>query len=388
MSYESTPDPAEQSETPSYPLALTLHVTAPAPDGTYPLHAYLSREERGEAGATIAEAQSVLVLPPRLVDMATRLLQPRAHFKGGDETELGAVLARLLLQPPVRSLLLRGVAQARAEQTLLHLQLLFDPPELTLLPWEWLSVAGKQRWVPALLEDYGLSRLASPRTEEQRPQTPLRRMTAGLQHLSAGLFKRSPARMPPVDDDNRSNLRVLLVASDARDATLRAVGTTLEELAESYDLSLKLLVAPTPSELRRALRQVQPHILHLLTHVTFDAPDHPLLLLEPPYAAADLLPLVGQIPPLGIVLDGGWQEAESLSAAAVRLAHALAGAGCGTVTFGSPLYPAESALFARALYTALAQGEPLYEAVTMGRRALVAGGAGGAWGLPLLVGKA
>ena len=178
------------------------------------------------------------------------------------------------------------------------------------------------------------------------------------------------------------------MASDARDSTLRAVGTPLEELAESYDLSLKLLIAPTPSELRRALRQAQPHILHLLTHVAFDAPDHPLLLLDPPYAATELLALADQAPLLGIVLDGSWHEAESLSAAAVRLAHALAGVGRGAIAFGSPLYPAESALFARALYATLSHGEPIYEAVTAGRRALVAGGARGAWGLPLLVGKA
>jgi peptidoglycan/xylan/chitin deacetylase (PgdA/CDA1 family) len=332
-----------------------VQIGARQADGSFPLRAFVRRGAGGRVAVGAAEER--LLLPERLVAQARRLLEPYERQPVGDEAELGVFLARQILPRPVRTLLLEAVGLAREHDAALHFELAVDPPELATLPWEWLTVTGKSRWSPALLEDYGLTRLSG-----RRAPRPYGNARAG-QHGSG----------------------VLLVAPDANDATLRAIRAALRT-GTGPTLPLEVLIAPSNSQLRATLRRRRPRVLHLLARAEFDAPDAPLLFLDAPLGAAELAALASpQAPPL-FVLDGGWHAEGMLAAAGPRMAYALVEAGANAaVAFHSALYPDESALFARALYEALASEAPAHQALALARQALFEGGAAAAWGLPMIV---
>ena len=331
-------------------IRFVVQIGAQAQDGSFPLYAAAKRGPGGRVAAGAAEA--CLLLPARLLAQARRLLEPYQRQPVGDEAELGVFLARQILPRPVRELLLETVALAREHEVALHFELVIEPPELAALPWEWLTVAGKNCWSPALLEDYGLTRLAGRRGAAQAGQ------------YGAG---------------------VLLVAPDGSDATLRAVRAALAASPEPT-LPLEVLVAPSNKELRAALRRRRPRVLHLLARAEFDAPDAPLLFLDAPLSGTELAALASPAARPLIVLDGGWHAEGKLAAAGPRLAYAAVEAGAdAAIAFHSALYPDESGIFAQALYAALAADLPAHQAVALARNALFEGGAAAAWGLPMLV---
>lgn len=136
------------SDAPSV-YAVWIHIGPRRATGDYPL----------DIVAAGGEVRSRLVFPERLLKRAAQLLHPRGVYAAGDEAAFGVFLGRQIFSADVRVLLLRSIVQARENNAALRLLLQIDPPEVAALPWEWLTVAGKTRWSPALLADYGVVRV-------------------------------------------------------------------------------------------------------------------------------------------------------------------------------------------------------------------------------------
>ncbi|PMP74463.1 MAG: polysaccharide deacetylase, partial [Chloroflexus aggregans] len=100
----------------------------------------------------------------------------------GSPADMGVELGNMLLQAPIRRLLIEAARDAIEQGARMQMQLVIEPPELVALPWEWMALhKGEQHWQPALREDYTLVRI-SPRAI--RPLPP-RRVSGPLRLLIA-----------------------------------------------------------------------------------------------------------------------------------------------------------------------------------------------------------
>lgn len=352
-------------------MLFTIHIGARAPDDTFPLH----------IAALAGDLYESLVFPPLLLERAAALLRPGSPLPTSDEAALGIFLARQVFTPTIRSLLMRSANQARQANTPLRLLLQIDPPELAALPWEWMTIAGRSHWSPALLDDYGLVRIPGFDAERYRAEANI---------------ADSPFALPR---SLRQPLRLLLAAPDTEDATLRQVRGALHELVRARRVQLAVEPVATPQELQQAVRRQRPHVLHLFGAVDFIARGRARLRLDNGQEldaaglvallraqTASLLPRRSALPAL--VIEGAAAYAGRLTSAPPHLALEATRHGLpACIAFHSPLYPAESALFAGALYAALVKGDGIDEATTAGRRALNEGGAGDVWGMPMLAAR-
>lgn len=343
------------------PLVFTLHIGQRAPDGSYPLRMRLNGAT-ATSHSLLAEADVALELPERLLGRARSLLQPQSQMQGGDEHMMGTFLARQLFPTPVRQFLLHSIAQARERDTSLRIALQIDAPELTTLPWEWLTVAGRSEWSPALLDDYGFVRLVPAPSQTPRPS----------KHPFWNLFRGATTPL------------LLLVAPSERDAVLIALKRALRPLVARRVLRYSVQIAPTTPALQRAISKERPAIVHILARAEFERPDAPRLFLDEPLDADGCATMLGDLRPL-VVLDGSWRATGVLSAASNRLAYGLVERLLpAVVAFHSPLSPDESAAFAYKLYDSIARGHSLQEALIAGRQGL-ATRERAPWGLPILV---
>ncbi len=344
-----------------------IHIGEQEAEGYFPL----------QVTAPAGDMYERLTLPQLLLERAAQLLQPGPALPTSDEAALGIFLARQIFTPPIRSLLSRSAAAARQSSSILNLTLQIDSPVLAALPWEWLTIAGRTRWSPALLEDYGLVRVVHAPPVTDQPIL----SWAAERHFT-----------------NRKPLRLLLVTPNSRDDTLHQIAKALATLNPNKHFHSTVSVIDTITDLRQELRQQRPDALHIIAPLDFSAPAKPCLYLSDVAAnadecldAAELAGLLQQnrrmLPPL-LVLDGNWAQAGRLTGAASAMALELTRNGVpACITFHSPLYPAESALFAHALYGTLLDGATLEEATAIGRRALNEGGAAAVWGMPMLAAR-
>jgi peptidoglycan/xylan/chitin deacetylase (PgdA/CDA1 family) len=339
---------------------LRIHIGTRRPEGDFPL----------QVSAAAGDVHEQLVFPERLLARATHLLQPDAQLPARDEAAFGVYLARRIFTPAVRKLLLQELVAAREHNNPLRLLLQIDPPELAVLPWEWLTNPGSAPWSPALYADYGLLRV--PPTFDPTPHAPV------------------AAARP-------AGMRVLLAASHAEDATLPALRAALDAVGQAANIQYEILAAPSAPALRQALQRYRPHLLHLIAPVTVDpadpsgqprllvAPDEPLSGSWQQLDAAGLAQLLTQqaAPPL-VVLNQSGSPPGMLTATAPRLALELTRHGLpAAVAFHATLPPAATTHFAQGFATTLAQGDPVEVAMAAGRRVLKQKQPD-AWGMPLL----
>ncbi len=339
---------------------LRIHIGTRRPAGDFPL----------QVSAAAGEVHAQLVFPERLLARATHLLQPDAQLPAHDEAAFGVYLARRIFTPVVRKLLLQELVAAREQNNPLRLLLQIDPPELAVLPWEWLTTPGSAPWSPALYADYGLLRV--PPTFDPTPHA-------------------------PVAAPRPAGMRVLLAAAHAEDATLSALRAALDATRPSANIQYEVLPALSATALRQALQRYRPHLLHLIAPVTVDpadpsgqpwllvAPDEPLSGSWQQLDAAGLAHLLTRqaAPPL-VVLHQSGSPPGMLTATAPRLALALTRHGLpAAVAFHASLTSTATTHFAQGFATALAQGDPVESAMAAGRRVLQQAQPD-AWGMPLL----
>lgn len=326
---------------------------------TLPLRIDIGARAFGEAYpvrmvARQAERTAELVLPPALVPVAERLAHAGTQPLS-DPGALGRALGRALFSPPLRDMLLGSARQAARDGLRLQLQFQIAPPELAVLPWEWLSVGGERPWVPALRGEYALARVSRSLT----PLPPLR--VAGP-------------------------LQVLALAAPGEELQLAALQEALAEPVRAGAIELRMVGDATPAALERALAQRPVHVLHCAAPVARTERGAPRLLLRRGLDLFDLAGLLADASRLRLVTLAGPQgDAMALYAALPIVSAALLAPHLpAAIAFGGPLPARLSAHFAATCYAALAAGQPVDLAVTAGRCALAEFGDGRGWGMPQL----
>jgi hypothetical protein len=169
-----------------------------------PAHLFIT----AQAGAEQVTAS--VPIPPDLLRQGRSLSKGARSAVAGSELAQGEMLARLLLSGPVRELLRSSVQAAQARDERLQLALEIADPTLALLPWEWLTLNGRQPWSPALLDDYGLVRSVT----------------------SPALVRWSLPRKGP--------LRVLIAGAEGQQAHCRAIATALRRSLSKQELQALL----------------------------------------------------------------------------------------------------------------------------------------------------
>lgn len=304
-------------------VVIPFHIVigARAPQG-YPL--------RATCGGRSAEE----TMPPPV------LVKPPAE----SATELG----EWLLPAPIRRLLIETAREAAEHGARMQLRLEVAAPELALLPWEWLALSnGEQQWQPAIRDDYPLVRI-SPRA--LRPLPP--RRVAGP-------------------------LRMLIAVARGYEAVADALGEALIEPVRAGQLVVDRLRDATADEIVAELAAESRHILHVIG--AFEQPPRqaPRLRLGRAVSAGELAELLVSLDELRLLtVAGAPLEACAMFAAALHEADGRAVAAL------PDLSAAAQACWSAACYQALAAGEPVDIAMTMGRAALA--NAQEPWGAPQL----
>ncbi|NNJ10079.1 polysaccharide deacetylase [Chloroflexales bacterium ZM16-3] len=273
----------------------------------------------------------------------------------GDLEVDGAALGRAVFVPAVRQMLLdvaRGADEAGAR---IQIQLRVAP-ELTGLPWEWLSLGSQTLWQPAMREDYALVRVG----QAVRPPPPL------------------PVAAP---------LRLLIAAAPGCSAAADALGAALLGEVRARRLIVDRLRDADPVGLAEALDEEPCHLLHLIAPATPGLSSGPARAslprlrlgrnIDPPALAR----LIGDHPELRMVALAD-DEPESVGALAALAVALHEGSGLATLALGA-LDGASAADFCATCYGALASGEPVDLAATLGRARLAE--AGGPWGAPQIL---
>lgn len=353
---------AIQPQSSSGLLVFLLQIGKRRPDGQYPLQVRLLNRISSTRQQQLAHAEVLLHLPERLIQRGAALLEPQSQHEGGDEEEMGAYLARQIFVESVRSYLLESIEHARTQEVPLAISFQIDPPELASLPWEWLTIKGRQSWSPALLDDYGFVRQIERRAARE---------LYGLANPWDLLREAGP-------------LRVLLLTPDEHDAVFIALQGIFHDLIDSHAVQCRTLSSPSGREIARTVASFRPDLIHVLARAEFASSDLPQLFLDKAYTVPEFVALLGQQSPT-VLIDGSWRSAGKLAAASSRFAQGLALHKLkGVVAFHSPLSPHESGRFAQAFYRALSEGISLYEAMIAGRQALAQLSDRTVWGLPIL----
>jgi len=301
------------------------------------------------------EIATELRLSDQLLTFAERLVQPGAAVALGDTAAFGRSLGRVLFRPPLRQLLLESARAAARRQSRLQLQLKIGPPELAMLPWEYITVGAERPWSPALRDDYALVRAS--RDMQTTPPLPV----AGP-------------------------LRVLAIAAPAEGLQLKALADALAAPIRAGALELRIVDDATPATLERGLLDGPVHILHCAAPIGRTERGAPRLLLRRGMDLFDLVQLLADAHNLRLVIFTGPQGDASATAAALPglAAILLTPELPATIAFGSALPARQTARFAAACYASLAAGQPIDLAATAGRRALAEQGDGRGWGTPQL----
>lgn len=281
-----------------------------------------------------------------------------AQFPIEEPETVGRTLFETLFKGGIRDAYHRRLGTTRDRREGLRIRLVLDTDEPTLcaLPWELLYDPDTRRFLAL------------------DPNTPIVRYLRG-----SGSFE---PRSRPVTEP----LRVLTV--DARPQGQEALQVDRERLSiEDFFLERKR-IKPEPlhqatvEELRRSIRNLQPHVLHFMGHGDFDhASGLGSLLMAGPTGQTD--PLTGR--DLAVVLRG----CDSIRAVVLNACHtgtlprrnginAFGGVASALVAEGFPAVVAmqfaitdSGALaFSRGFYEALASGNPVDSALGEARQAL------------------
>jgi outer membrane protein assembly factor BamD (BamD/ComL family) len=186
-----------------------------------------------------------------------------------------------------------------------------------------------------------------------------------------------PARRPTFDEE----WRILLVASNPSDTPelnlegeMQEIEVAFHEVAPHVKLRIEDLLAPTPKDFRRALRDFDPHILHFMGHGSAGC-----IFLENVGQGAvavresNLALTLKNIPALRLVFLNACETATAESEQNLGLAYAISQAGIPAVVANQ--FSAEDTAareMSNEFYRVLVSGMPVDEAVLWGRIALQA----------------
>ncbi|MBN1661718.1 MAG: CHAT domain-containing protein [Anaerolineae bacterium] len=349
-----SPQPAPVPIPPPAPkqrVDVEIHITARAGD-TYPVYI-----ETSLAG----DAQGTFTLPWSEGDLMKHLgwLEMGPTDRDGLAT-LGTALFDALLTRHVRDRYIES--RGRAESGL-RLRLRLDAPELQALPWELLYDAERQEFLAIAGETLITRYLAVPRGRPPLAvQPPLRVL----------LFTANPSGSVPLQID----------------AEVAAVRDALARPAAAGQVQLDVLPSAQVLTLRDKLRDFQPHVLHFIGHGQADQ-EGGALLLEDEEGGKDYLPgstlatvlkrtnvrlaiLNACLTSRGATVDLDKESFYARRRTLLGVGPALIDAGLGAVIANQFSVRDWSArVFAQDFYRTLARLEPIDEAVSRAREALM-----------------
>ena len=269
--------------------------------------------------------------------------------------ELGERLYASVLPAELEALYRESVGAARERGERLAFRLLVEPVELAGLPWEILYDKQDQTFL-ALSDRFTFARTIT--VEE-------------------------PAR----DTSVEAPLRVLVLAAGSTDSDAGAALDTVGEIAaiqaafaekiQAGAVSLEVIQRLEFDAIRARLKAFSPHVLHIVGHAQHTGEESVLFLEDEsgsPYAVGEeqLRDLIGSATALHLVVLNACDsakagQAQGISGLAQRLLQRQVP---GVVAMQAPVGDAAAVAFAVTLYTSLAAGETVEEAVTSARQRL------------------
>jgi hypothetical protein len=263
-----------------------------------------------------------------------------------DTPALGKALGTALFPKPVRQMLIDVARGADESGARLQIQLYVAPPELAILPWEWMTLGDQTLWQPALRDDYAMIRVR--RRAPQRPN----------------LVVNGP-------------LRLLIIAAPGADDRIGPLSKPLSAVAQSNGIIVDLLRDATPAAIAAALEEEPSHILHVLAPISSGIRGETRLRLGRGIEAQTLIELLQPHADLRLITFAGGDAiaCDSLSG----IVHERT--GIATISLDGQ-HDDQYAAFAATCYATLADGQPVDLAVTDGRAVLAE--QNGNWGIPRL----
>jgi len=297
--------------------------------------------------------------------------QTPAVASGDDQARLaGQALFQALFRDELLVCWGQSLIEARHSGCGLRLRLRLSPtPELMALPWELLFDPTQHRFL-ALSSETPLAHYL----ELPRRAAPL---SVKLPvHILVAVA--TPADLPWLDSEQE----------------WAVLHQAMRHLVKQGMVTLERLEMATLAGIQACLRTRPYHVLHIISHGTFDeGSGRGMLILcgadgrAAPVQADDLALVVGDVPSLRLVVLNGCQGARVASAAP------FAGAAQALVRQGTPAVVAMQAdisdqaaiILTREFYAALTTGQPVDAALTEARKALAAHLHSAEWAAPRLV---
>ena len=324
--------------------------------------------------ASAGEAKGTLAFNSTYDDIQRALA--RIEAEETDEklfVDLGRTLFQHLFSDEIESIYRASLGHARAQGKGLRIRLRLEPPELGIIPWEYLYDELNDLFL-------GVS-----------PETPITRYIQVAE--------------PPRSITIHPILKVLAVISNPVDlaeygmAELDAekekqvLRDALRECQEQGLVELEFLDHAIASEIREKLRRYQPHIFHFIGHGAFredagylviEDDDHQCRLISDRtfrkfFLGSDFTKLV--------ILNACQSATTSSTQPMVGLAHNLVRRGLpAVVAMQYSIYDDTAIKFSREFYRALALGFPVDTATSEARRAIYmdCGVERRDWGIPVL----
>lgn len=289
----------------------------------------------------------------RTIRLFERWMRANQFNDPQDVAIFGQHLYQLLFDDEIERLFEESLSMAKANGERLRLQLSFEPgaAELASLPWEFLHYPRGDYFMCSHV-DLVLSRYM-PRHERQSLRV------QGTLRLLVAVSK--PSDLDPVLEP-----RVI---------------ESIQRLAEAYPVQVEVLGEATASAFTERMQAFKPHVLHFIGHGHFNADSGigQIALLRPDGMAdwcsdsdfAEWLSLSGALPRLVFLhlCEGGRADLrESFGGLAPRLVQKGVQA---VVAMQYPITNMAAIDFSRVFYEALVRGEPLDQAVQLGRQALM-----------------
>lgn len=302
----------------------------------------------------------------------------RIHPEKGpaDLEKIGGSLFAALFREGVGEAFREACRLAHSGNRGLRLRLVFDPQAkkapvwLAALPWEALYDRSNGQFL------------------SQNPRTPV------VRYLQRERF--DDPRLPPVDEP----LRVLVTLSQPTDLAALDGVSEKARIEESFGSGsaerVAILQSPSLADLRAALEQHQPHLLHLTSHGSFDPESgEGFLLLEneggeaDPVTGHELATVIQSCPHLRLVVlnacsTGAMPRHHGLDPFSGVAAALLLRGLPAVVAMQFPISDSAAIVFSGAFYRALADGKCLELALTEGRHAIHDQLRNGEWLTPAL----
>ena len=344
-----------------------IFINPPNPAGAYPLQVIKS-----PAGQTEEPSYQTL---PKTIDHLLLFVQELVAERA-DMQELGEILFRFLFPPDIYRLFVESRSQLQEGQRL-RLRLRWGDlrvgHDLGRLPWEYLY----------------------------EPDSPHAGFLALNRQISLVRFLHG---RPPLPINAPATLKVLAVTASPEDhpplqlkTEIAQLQQAIQQVGSNHQIDLTILEDATPTTLRRAIEQHQPHIFHYAGHGQRGEKVGSLLLCDDdgkaiPYPASDLQVILQDSSVRVAILNGCETAAkptnndQKAEVPMQSIAGQLIKAKLAAVVGMQYRIPDQAALsFLTDLYQAIARDEPLDHALTQARIGLYADGTDkNHWAIPAL----